>query len=107
MLIRRPLRSRTRGNSRRLKVYEIGWSSKPGSRANFAAGSQGQARELTGAFTTLREMRSKWRIQRVYWFSVDDAPETCNFCNGSGLFKKGFIPKKSWTEFVKFTGGTA
>ena len=35
-----------------------------------------------------------------------DALETCNFCNGSGLFKKGFIPKKSWTEFVKFTGGT-
>ena len=24
----------------------------------------------------------------------------------SGLFKKGFIPKKSWTEFTKFTGGT-
>ena len=55
----------------------------------------------------LRAKASAWRIKHVYWFSVDDEPATCNFCNGSGLFKKGFVPKKSWTEFVKFTGGTA
>ncbi len=28
----------------------------------------------------------KWKLQRVYWFSVDDQAGACNFCDGSGLF---------------------
>jgi hypothetical protein len=92
-----------------LWITELGWSSEPpvGPSNVFAVGAAGQARELKGAFTLLKADAAKFRLQHVYWFSVDDAAETCNFCNGSGLFKKGFIPKKSWTEFVKFTGGTA
>ncbi|MBS1887161.1 MAG: beta-galactosidase [Actinobacteria bacterium] len=91
-----------------LWITELGWSSeRPQGPSNvFAVGASGQARELKGAFTLLKADAAKFRIKRVYWFSVDDAPETCNFCNGSGLFKKGFVPKKSWTEFTKFTGGT-
>jgi hypothetical protein len=91
-----------------LWITELGWSSEaPQGPSNvFAVGQSGQARELKGAFTLLKADQAKFKIQHVYWFSVDDAAETCNFCNGSGLFKKGFIPKKSWTEFVKFTGGT-
>jgi hypothetical protein len=91
-----------------LWVTELGWSSEPpvGPSNVFAVGQSGQARELKGAFTLLKQDAAKFRLQHVFWFSVDDAAETCNFCNGSGLFKKGFIPKKSWTEFVKFTGGT-
>ncbi|HEY2052575.1 MAG TPA: hypothetical protein VGH14_01420 [Solirubrobacterales bacterium] len=91
-----------------LWVTELGWSSEPpqGPSNVFAVGSAGQARELKGAFTLLKADAAKFRLQHVYWFSVDDAPETCNFCNGSGLFRKGFVPKKSWTEFTKFTGGT-
>jgi hypothetical protein len=92
-----------------LWITELGWSSEPpvGPSNVFAVGQSGQARELKGAFTLLSQDKAKFRLSHVYWFSVDDAAETCNFCNGSGLFKKGFIPKKSWTEFVKFTGGTA
>jgi hypothetical protein len=30
---------------------------------------------------------------------------TCNFCDGSGLFGEGFIPKPSWKAFVRFSGG--
>lgn len=91
-----------------LWVTELGWSSEPpqGPSNVFAVGTSGQARELKGAFTLLKADAAKFRLKRVYWFSVDDAAETCNFCNGSGLFKKGFVPKKSWTEFTKFTGGT-
>jgi hypothetical protein len=91
-----------------LWITELGWSSEPpvGPSNVFAVGASGQARELKGAFTLLSQDQAKFRLTHVYWFSVDDALETCNFCNGSGLFKKGFIPKKSWTEFVKFTGGT-
>lgn len=95
--------------SKAMWITELGWSSEPpvGPSNVFAVGPAGQARELKGAFTLLKADAAKFRLTHVYWFSVDDAAETCNFCNGSGLFKKGFVPKKSWTEFVKFTGGTA
>jgi Beta-galactosidase len=95
--------------SKGLWITELGWSSEaPQGPSNvFAVGQSGQARELKGAFTLLKADATKFKLQHVYWFSVDDAVETCNFCNGSGLFKKGFVPKKSWSEFVKFTGGTA
>ena len=94
--------------SKGLWITELGWSSEaPQGPSNvFAVGAAGQARELKGAFTLLKADAPKFHIQKVYWFSVDDRAETCNFCNGSGLFKKGFVPKKSWTEYTKFTGGT-
>jgi hypothetical protein len=91
-----------------LWVTEIGWSSGPpksdGSNS-FAKGSAGQARELKLSFRLLRSKQRAWRIQRLYWFSVDDAANVCNFCDGSGLFGPNFTPKKSWFEYVKFTGG--
>jgi hypothetical protein len=90
-----------------LWITEIGWSSGKASHANeFAKGPAGQARELRSAFTLLRNNQVKWRLKSIYWFSVDDAPGACNFCDGSGLFAKGFVPKQSWAAYVKFTGGT-
>jgi hypothetical protein len=92
-----------------LFITEIGWSSGPPSSDgsnSFAKGPAGQARELKLSFRLLRSKQRAWRIQRLYWFSVDDASGVCNFCDGSGLFGPGFTPKKSWFEFVKFTGGT-
>jgi hypothetical protein len=92
-----------------LWITELGWSSGPpksdGSNS-FAKGPAGQAAQLKGAFKLLVSKQAKWRIQRLYWFSVDDAQNVCNFCDGSGLFGEGFVPKKSWFEYVKFTGGT-
>jgi polysaccharide biosynthesis protein PslG len=91
-----------------LWITELGWSSGPpqsdGSNS-FAKGPRGQATQLRGAFKLLQRNQSKWKISRVYWFSVDDARGACNFCDGSGLFGTGFKPKKSWFEFVKFAGG--
>ncbi len=90
-----------------LWITELGWSSKAPTRTNlFAKGVGGQARELKASFTQLRANQVKWRLKRVYWFSVDDAGGVCNFCDGSGLFSDGFVPKKSWYEYVKFAGGT-
>jgi hypothetical protein len=93
-----------------LWITELGWSSKPPP-ANpleniFAKGVKGQAEQLKGAFTLLSAKVTAWKLQRVYWFSVDDAPGACNFCDGSGLFREGFVPKPSWKEYVKFAGGT-
>ncbi len=97
------------GDARKgLWITELGWSSGPprsdGSNS-FAKGPAGQARELKGSFKLLESKQVKWRIQRLYWFSVDDAEHVCNFCDGSGLFGPEFTPKKSWFEYVKFAGG--
>jgi hypothetical protein len=93
-----------------LWITELGWSSQPPPAnpfANiFAKGVNGQAAQLEGAFSLLSAKQAKWKLQRVYWFSVDDQPGTCNFCDGSGLFAHGFVPKKSWFAYVKFAGGT-
>jgi hypothetical protein len=93
-----------------LWITELGWSSQPPP-ANpllniFAKGPAGQVSQLKGAFSLLSSKQAKWKLQRVYWFSVDDQTGTCNFCDGSGLFSDGFIPKKSWFAYVKFAGGT-
>jgi hypothetical protein len=93
-----------------LWITELGWSSKPPP-ANalqnvFAKGLKGQAQQLKGAFSVLSAKAARWKLKRVYWFSVDDQPGACNFCDGSGLFKEGFVPKPAWNEYVKFAGGT-
>lgn len=90
-----------------LWITELGWSSDPPTASDsFAKGVNGQAAELRGSFRLLRAKQAKWRIKRLYWFSVDDIADSCNFCWGSGLFGDGFKPKKSWFEYVKFAGGT-
>jgi Glycosyl hydrolase catalytic core len=90
-----------------LWITELGWSSQPPTQTNlFAKGLGGQATQLRGAFTLLERKQVAWKLKRVYWFSVDDQSGVCNFCDGSGLFAQGFVPKKSWFEFVKFAGGT-
>ena len=99
------------GDSRKgLWITELGWSSQPPPsnplRNVFAKGVGGQASQLKGAFGLLKAKQAKWRLQRIYWFSVDDAAGACNFCDGSGLFGEGFVPKKSWYAYVKFAGGT-
>jgi polysaccharide biosynthesis protein PslG len=90
-----------------LWITELGWSSERPSRADlFAKGPGGQATQLRGAFRLLRSRQAGWRLQGIYWFSVDDQPGACNFCGGSGLFGSGFTPKPAWDAYVSFTGGT-
>jgi hypothetical protein len=91
-----------------LWITELGWSSQPPDplRNIFAKGRAGQAAQLKGAFALLTAKQLKWKLQRVYWFSVDDQTGICNFCDGSGLFAQGFLPKKAWFAYVKAAGGT-
>jgi hypothetical protein len=91
-----------------LWLTELGWSSQsPRKNNSFAKGESGQATQLRGAFGVIKRRLSKWHIRRVYWFSVDDQPGSCNFCGGTGLFAKGFEPKPAWKAYVAFAGGTA
>lgn len=90
-----------------LWITELGWSSQSPNPGNqFAKGPAGQVNQLKGAFRLLIRNHVKWRLKRTYWFSVDDLPGTCNFCDGTGLFGPGFKPKRSWYQFVRFAGGT-
>jgi polysaccharide biosynthesis protein PslG len=89
-----------------LWVTEVSWSSQPPAANNsFAKGPRGQVKQLKGAFGLFKRGQAKWRLQRIYWFSVDDQPGSCNFCDGSGLFAAGFVPKRSWFAYVGFAGG--
>jgi len=92
---------------KKLWITEIGWSSEPLDPVHnaFAKGPKGQATQLKGAFNLFKAKAAKWKLQRIYWFSVDDQPGLCNFCGGSGLFGDGFVPKKAWFAYVKFAGG--
>ncbi|HEX4016047.1 MAG TPA: hypothetical protein VHX15_04860 [Frankiaceae bacterium] len=89
-----------------LWITEMGWSSQhPSRRDAFAKGWRGQARQLRGAFRLLRSNQRRWHLRQVYWFSVTDEADTCNFCGGSGLFGARFHPKPAWHAYVHFTGG--
>ena len=91
---------------KKLWITEIGWSSLPrAGNDGFSQGPNGQVKQLEGAFRTFKAKQVKWKLKRIYWFSVDDAPGSCNFCGGTGLFGEGFLPKKSWFAYVKFAGG--
>jgi hypothetical protein len=96
-----------RDAGKKLWITEIGWSSEPPDPVHnaFAKGPKGQATQLKGAFNLFKSKATKWKLQRIYWFSVDDQPGLCNFCGGSGLFGDGFVPKKAWFAYVKFAGG--
>jgi hypothetical protein len=92
-----------------LWITELGWSSGRPSASNgrngFEKGPSGQAAQLKGAFGLLKSNAARWKVRQVFWFSVDDQPGACNFCDGSGLFGPGFKPKPSWKAYVKFSGG--
>lgn len=89
-----------------LWITEIGWSSEPRSAGDaFSKGPKGQVTQLNGAFKLFKQKQVKWKLKRIYWFSVDDQPGSCNFCDGTGLFGAGFVPKKAWFAYVKFAGG--
>lgn len=94
-----------RDPGRPIWITEMGWSSGRPSSANghnqFEKGRRGQARELSGAFELLRAQAARWRVKRVYWFSLTDVPSTCNFCDGSGLFGPGFAAKPAWSAYKR------
>ena len=98
---------KSRDPGRALWLTELGWSSGKPTAANghnqFEKGVQGQVRELTGAFKLLTAKAAAWHIKRVYWFSFTDEPGSCNFCDGSGLFKQGgLVAKPSWSSYKRF-----
>jgi hypothetical protein len=96
-----------RHHDRRAGLYltELGWGSQndPGV-VSFEVGLHGQARELRRAYRYLIGNRHRLGLRQVDWFTWKDLPGSCNFCDSSGLFRRGarFRPKPAWHAFVSF-----
>lgn len=89
-----------------LYITEMGWGSKYNPRTvAFEVGLRGQARELRRAYGYLLANRGRLRLRQVDWFTWKDLPGACNFCDSSGLFRRGdrFKPKPAWRAFVSIT----
>jgi hypothetical protein len=89
-----------------LYVTEMGWGSAYNPRTvAFEVGLHGQARELRAAYGYLLANRGRLRLRQVDWFTWKDVPGGCNFCDSSGLFRRGkaFRPKPAWRAFVQVT----
>ncbi len=85
----------------------MSWSSETANEANGGNGFEkgaNQSREMAGAFKLLEANAAAWRVKRLYWFSLTDAPGSCNFCDGSGLFTKEWEPKAAWSTYKRFAG---
>lgn len=101
-------RTMVRHGDRRSDLYitEMGWGSAFNPRAvAFEVGLRGQARELKAAYRYLLANRGRLRLRQVDWFTWKDVPGSCNFCDSSGLFRRGerFKPKPAWRAFVQVT----
>jgi len=97
--VRRVMRQRGDGGTG-LWITEVGWGS--GRDTAFEKGIRGQARELRRAFRILLARRRAWRIRRVYWFSWEDVPGSCSFCDSTGLVRANGRPKPSYSAYRSF-----
>jgi len=85
--------------NRPLLVTEMGVASSGDYPSAFVEGLDGQASFLRGAYTRLIEMRRRWRIVGVDWFTWQDAFQSdpqCAFCQGAGLVSLSGRPKPAW-----------
>jgi Glycosyl hydrolase catalytic core len=96
------------GDDAKMWITEVGASSDTGNNP-LELGLDGQAEQLTEAFTYFLEQREAFDIEGVTWYSWRDTsdPNQCDWCPGSGLFEeKELTAKPAWEAFVSFTGGS-
>lgn len=91
-----------------LYITEMGWGSQNDfNQVAFEQGTQGQVRQLRGAYDYLLSNRARLNLKQVVWFSWKDLAGACTFCDSVGFFREGprFKPKPAWRAFVALTGG--
>jgi hypothetical protein len=89
-----------------LWITEIAWGSAPPDSFGINKGPAGQATFLKRAFKLVLAHRTKWNIQRLFWYHWRD-PKTsraaCSFCGSAGLLKFDRTPKPAYSAFTSFT----
>jgi hypothetical protein len=99
-----------RGDGRRpLWVTELGWADA-GPSHPFVRDAAGQAAELRHSFDTLLGCRSRWNLDRVMWFSIQDARpaslgEPDYWGMHTGLLTADGAPKPALDAFEEYVGG--
>ncbi len=91
-------------NATRLYVTELGWGSNSGP-TRWERGLQGQANQLSQAFSMLSAQRLRWRLGGVWWFTWTDEGGGCVFCRSAGLLTEKRRAKPAWYRFNAWTGG--
>jgi hypothetical protein len=98
-------------------VSEVAWSSCLESGHSYpsrcvdnmlARDEASQRNYLSDLYGLLMSNISRLRLQRVAWYSLKDpstSRATCNFCYGSGLFRRDDSPKPAWNAYVSLAGG--
>ena len=96
---------------RRTWITEIGWATGGPYPSRFRVSVEDQAELLNEAFAVFIEERERWRIERVFWFSLRDrdlsAREPDWFGPHTGLFYRSGFAKPAWHTFATVTGGVA
>lgn len=85
--------------ARQLLVSEVGVASQGEYPSAFVEGPDGQARFLRVAYARLLQMRHRWRIAGIDWFTWKDEAKpdpNCAFCQGAGLLDLDGRPKPAW-----------
>jgi Glycosyl hydrolase catalytic core/Bacterial Ig-like domain len=88
-----------------LWITELAWgSANDGNPLN--KGLTGQANMLTGAFNMIKNNRTAWNIQRLFWYHLRDPIDsvaTCTFCDSAGLIKSDDTLKPSYDAYTAFS----
>jgi hypothetical protein len=94
--------------SAQLYMTEMGWGSQNNPNlVSFERGVRFQIREMTLAYRYLIDNRHRLNLKGTYWFTWKDMADSCNFCDSTGLFRRGarLKAKPAWHAFVDLTGG--
>jgi hypothetical protein len=93
-----------------LYMTEMGWGSQNNPNVvSFEQGVRFQLREMRSAYSYLIDNRHRLNLKGTYWFTWKDMADSCNFCDSTGLFRRGrgLKAKPAWHAFVDITGGRA
>jgi hypothetical protein len=96
--------------SAQLYMTEMGWGSQNNPNlVSFEQGVDFQIREMKLAYRYLIGNRHRLNLKGTYWFTWKDMADSCNFCDSTGLFRRGrgLKAKPAWHAFVDLTGGRA
>lgn len=92
-----------------LWITELGWSSVPDSRPQWAGYTRtpaGQAEMLSDVAALLARSATEWNLRGFIWYTWrDPAVSVCPFCLNAGLLTADGAPKPALAEFVALAAG--
>jgi hypothetical protein len=91
-----------------LWITELAWGSAPDD-GGLNKGPTGQAQMLADSFRMIKNNRTAWNVQRLYWYQLRDPVDptaTCPFCDTAGLIRPDGTNKLSYSAYKAFSAET-